>query len=977
VRGRTGTRAAAACLAAVAMVTAAGCAAMTGQSGTGAATQAQAEQPPAVDPASPAEALLDRAAQTRSAAAAPAKARPGEPPATPAPAADSLVVTFEEDTSSAEIQDTVDDVGVTVAEEVPGADIVEVDTGGQDESDVTAELEADPAVEAVEPNLERRASDAASAGRPSRTPTDPELGAQQPYLTTVGLPTAWDVANTGAGATVAVLDTGVDADHPDLASALVPGFDAVHEDAQPEDDNGHGTAVAGVVGAATGNGVGVAGVAWNARIMPVKVLRADGVGTDVDIAQGIVWAADHGADVINLSLGGPGASTALDQAVQHALSKDAVVVAAAGNESSPALHYPAGAPGVLGVTATDAAGHFAWFSNHGPWVSLAAPGIDIRTTASAPGAAPAVASETGTSFSSPIVAGVAALLIERHPAWGWDSVAWELVRTARDAGPSGIDNSYGYGVVDAAAALGVSPQSPNSQPDLNGDAGNLPPGARPLTVGTPAQEAIGYETDEDWFSFTAGATADFTVTATPPPVSDPLRAQEIDPIVELYRDGGGLVATADGGFEGDPETVTATLDAATYRVRVLNYAGSAGPAPYTVSVTQAAATGTVNHGSGAPWFTGVTPSPHATGVAATAGLRIDLGRTPQAGTVNADTVLLVDGRTGALVPSTVSGTTQITIRPQITLRPGTTYVMIVAGVRDGATGDFAPFATFPFTTAPGPAPTYAVNATFAPFSLDIDGNRYSDAFWYGPGTARDSAWLFDMFGRVGVAADVRGTYTPQAGDFDGNGYDDVFWYAPGAAADSIWYSGPDGIRSQATPVRGTYRPVVGDFDRNGFDDIFWHAPGAAADSLWLFSPFGATRIARPVSGDYKPLGGDFNRDGYDDILWYSATATDSLWVGGPTGLTSAPAPAVTGTWNARVLDTNGDGFDDIYWYASGTRALWRGGPNGFAPAPATAVARGAQPLAGDFTGDLRDDLLGYVPGTAPDPLLLGRDTGLG
>jgi type VII secretion-associated serine protease mycosin len=976
VRGRTGARAAAAGVAVVALLAvSAGCAAMSGQSGVGAGAQAPGDQPPDIDPPSPAEALLDRAGQTRSAAAASAKAQPGEPPATPAPVADSLAVTFEAGTSSAEVTDTVDDTGAAVVEEVPGTEVVEVDTSGADQADVTAELEADPAVEAVEPNLERRASEAATATRPARTPGDPELGAQQPYLTTVGLPTAWDVADTGAGATVAVLDTGVDADHPELAGALVPGFDAVHEDSQPEDDNGHGTAVAGVIGAATGNGVGIAGVAWNARIMPVKVLGADGVGTDVDIAQGIVWAADHGADVINLSLGGPGASTALDQAVQYAQSKDAVVVAAAGNESSPALHYPAGAPGVLGVTATDSAGRFAWFSNHGPWVTLAAPGIDIRTTAAVPGATPALANETGTSFSSPIVAGVAALVRERHPAWGWDSVAWELVRTARDAGPAGIDDSYGYGVVDAAAALGVAPQGPNAQPNLANDAANLPPQARPVAVGTPAQETIGYETDEDWFSFTAGAAGDFTVTVTPPPVAEPLRAQEIDPAVELYRDGGGLVASGDSGFEGDPETVTATLDADTYRIRVRNYGGSTGPAPYTVAVAQAPATGTPAAGQGAPWFTAVSPTPHGTGAPGT--VQVTLGRPVAGGTVNGNTVALIDGRTGALVPSAVSwASPNIVIRPQVTLRPATAYVILVAGVTDTA-GELASFTSFPFVTPAGAAPTYAVDATFSPFALDIDGNRYSDAFWYGPGTARDSLWLFDMFGRVGATTSVRGTYVPLPGDFDGNGYDDVLWYAPGTAADSFWYSGPDGIRSQAVSVRGTYRPVVGDFDRNGYDDVFWHAPGAPADTLWLFSPFGITRVTRNVNGDYRPLGGDFNRDGYDDILWYSAASTDSLWVGGPSGLTSAPAPVVTGTWNARVLDTNGDGFDDVYWYASGTRALWRGGPSGFAAAPATAVARGAQPLAGEFTGDLRDDLLGYVPGTAPDPLLLGRDGGLG
>ncbi|HET6772692.1 MAG TPA: S8 family serine peptidase [Acidimicrobiales bacterium] len=395
-------------------------------------------------------------------------------------------------------------------------------------------------------------------------------------------PTAWDVAHTGATIVVAVLDTGVDLDHPDLAPNLVPGYDAVAEDTVPMDDEGHGTQVAGVVGAATDNGIGVAGVAWNTKIMPVKVLNAEGLGTDADIAQGIVWATDHGAGVVNLSLGGPGGSAVIDSAVDYALQHEVVVVAAAGNASSPALFYPAGAPGVLGVTATDAAGRFAWFSNHGPWYLLSAPGIGVRTTALTAGTAGAYTSSTGTSFSSPIVAGVAALVLERHPGWGWFETADELIRTARDAGPAGVDDAYGFGIVDASAALGVSPRGATSRPNLSGDAGNLQSAARAISTGAAASEAIGYEYDEDWFAFDVPAQSGATITVTPPVASGAPRAAELDPIVELYGPGGGLVSRVDDTFEGQAEALSINLGVGRHTVRVTNYMASAGPGPYTV-----------------------------------------------------------------------------------------------------------------------------------------------------------------------------------------------------------------------------------------------------------------------------------------------------------------------------------------------------------------------------------------------------------
>ena len=233
------------------------------------------------------------------------------------------------------------------------------------------------------------------------------------------------------------------------------------------------------MGAATDNGIGVAGVAWNTKIMPVKVLNAEGLGTDADIAQGIVWATDHGAGVVNLSLGGPVARRSSTARWTMRCSTRSWSWRRP-EMPAPGALLPAGAPGVLGVTATDAAGRFAWFSNHGPWYLLSALGIGVRTAALTAGTAGAYTSSTGTSFSSPIVAGVAALVLERHPGWGWFETADELIRTARDAGPAGVDDAYGFGTVDAPAALGVNPRGDQpAQPQRRRGQPGRPPAPSP------------------------------------------------------------------------------------------------------------------------------------------------------------------------------------------------------------------------------------------------------------------------------------------------------------------------------------------------------------------------------------------------------------------------------------------------------------------------------------------------------------------
>ncbi|MFI6815056.1 S8 family peptidase [Nonomuraea sp. NPDC050328] len=286
---------------------------------------------------------------------------------------------------------------------------------------------------------------------------DPLRG-QQWALGGLNLPGAWDQSR-GGDIVVAVVDTGVDLGHPDLKDHLVDGYDFVAGDEEAADQNGHGTHVAGIAAAVTDNGVGVAGGAPEAKIMPVRVLSTLGAGDNATIIKGVIWAADHGAQVINLSLGESGLMSrllkggVLNQAIQYAWNKGAVVVAAAGNDATIKQPYKVGTP-VLVVGASDPQGRPASFTNVGAEGQVSAPGVGILSTLPTY-ATPETVKNTsgygkldGTSMAAPYVSAVVALLLAqgRTPA-----EAVQAIRTtARN--PSG-DPRLGAGVVDARAAL--------------------------------------------------------------------------------------------------------------------------------------------------------------------------------------------------------------------------------------------------------------------------------------------------------------------------------------------------------------------------------------------------------------------------------------------------------------------------------------------------------------------------------------------
>ena len=300
-----------------------------------------------------------------------------------------------------------------------------------------------PNVILAEPNFIAQASII-----PNDTLFSSQWGLQQ-----IRCPEAWDTEKGSPDVIIAILDTGIDLTHADLAGKLVPGYDFVNGDNDPDDDYFHGTWVAGIAAAATDNGLGIAGTAWGSKLMPVKVLDSDGWGSYADVASGIIYAADHGAHVINMSLSGPSRSATLEAALAHAHASGCVIVSAAGNYDSPLPQYPAAYPESISVAATDEDDQRATFSNYGTTIELSAPGVNILGTYYIGNR---YVSTEGTSASAPFVSGVAALVISGDPDLTNEQVREVLRSSAVDLGTPGWDQYFGYGRIDAAAAVGWS-----------------------------------------------------------------------------------------------------------------------------------------------------------------------------------------------------------------------------------------------------------------------------------------------------------------------------------------------------------------------------------------------------------------------------------------------------------------------------------------------------------------------------------------
>ncbi len=274
------------------------------------------------------------------------------------------------------------------------------------------------------------------------------------HLGKIQAPLAWNFTTGNENIVVAVLDSGIDSNHPDLVGRIIPGYDFVSDDPDPADDFGHGTAVAGIIAAAGNNGLGSAGVAFHAKILSVKVVDAVGYAAYSTLAQGIRYAVDHGARVINISIAGDAPSSALQDAINYAWSSNVVIVAAAGNNGNETLMYPAACEHVVAVSATTADDSLAAFSSFGTNIALAAPGQGIFTTSKDLSAPFTVWS--GTSLASPMVAAGAALVAAANPALDNSQIVALLEQTADDLGPAGFDPAFGFGRLNVARAVAVA-----------------------------------------------------------------------------------------------------------------------------------------------------------------------------------------------------------------------------------------------------------------------------------------------------------------------------------------------------------------------------------------------------------------------------------------------------------------------------------------------------------------------------------------
>jgi len=318
-------------------------------------------------------------------------------------------------------------------------------------------LEQNPAVKAVDYNYVVEAS---------FTPNDPQFDDQW-GLRKIRAPKAWDTSK-GTGTEIAVLDTGIDTDHPDLQAKIADQEDFVNNDAVAEDRNGHGTHVSGIAAAVTNNAAGVAGTCPDCRLLIGKVLKDDGRGSEFDVADGIRWAADNDVEAINLSLGGRGDSDAVRSAVNYAWNKGSVVVAAAGNDGGNIKIYPAAYAKAIAVAATNNKDKRASLSNYGGWLDVSAPGTGILSTY----LSGTYVATGGTSMATPHVAGLAGLLAAKPQVGTATKIRGIVESTAVDRGPVGKDKYHGWGRINAAAAVSCTIVGTIGDDDLDGTLGD-------------------------------------------------------------------------------------------------------------------------------------------------------------------------------------------------------------------------------------------------------------------------------------------------------------------------------------------------------------------------------------------------------------------------------------------------------------------------------------------------------------------------
>ncbi|SYZ72446.1 Thermophilic serine proteinase (modular protein) [Candidatus Zixiibacteriota bacterium] len=448
-----------------------------------------------------------------------------------------IIVKFKSNVTAMKASSAISDLGATLISSNEAIGFHELAIpAGKTVDEMVAAFSARPDVEYAEPNYIAHAF---------MTPNDPYYSYQW-HFPLIGMSTAWDLS-TGTGVVVAVIDCGVAYENygvyyqaPDLAGTnFVAGYDFVNNDTHPDDDCAHGTHVTGTIAQTTNNSLGVAGIAFNCSIMPVKVLDASGNGTYTAIANGITFAADNGAKVINMSLGGASGSSTLQNAVIYAYNKGVTIVCAAGNAGSSTPQYPAAYTQCISVSAVRYDRTYTYYTSYGSTIDICAPGGDLNVDQNGDGYVDGVLQQThdgtnygtfgyyfyeGTSMACPHVAGVAALLIAKAGgSMTPDAVRAALQNTATDLGATGWDQYYGYGLVNPTAAL----NSIANNPPVAAFTGTPTSGTYPLTVAFTDQ-STNSPTSWSWtfgdggsstlknpsHTYTAAGTYTVTLTAT-------------------------------------------------------------------------------------------------------------------------------------------------------------------------------------------------------------------------------------------------------------------------------------------------------------------------------------------------------------------------------------------------------------------------------------------------------------------------------
>ena len=586
-----------------------------------------------------------------------------------------------------------------------------VSTEGRSVDQAIAELRADPAVEIVEPNYRVELADEGEI-----TAVDDPLTADQYSLDRMRVRQAW-TRETGASNVIAVLDTGAQLNHPDLAGRLVAGRDIVNNDSDPSDDNGHGTWVSGIIVGKANDGYGIAGISWSDKVMPVKIMDGQGTGSSADLIAGINWAADHGADVINMSVGGFPWSQLVQNAVNDAWNSGVVLVGAAGNNRREETYYPASFDNVVSVSATQVQDEFSNWSSWGPKVDVSAPGSSVLTTncyACTYADHDSWGQHTyisGTSFATPNTAGVIALIRARFPTYTPAQVVSRLIGTVDDLGYDGWDSRYGAGRINAFRAVGGSVGQPSVPAGDSRESNNSLGSARKITVGATTRPSIYPAGDVDWFAVDVprAGRIDVRVTGIVDSRAYPWNKSPIpvDPIVELYSTSGTLLRHVDAVGESGTELARWTVTGPQrILVKVWNFYANGNPATYTVTPTYV--------DTAAPVAQVTYPASGATAVSRIAKPRITFNEAVT--NVNSSTVRLRDMTTDQLVPATVSYSPSSRTATLTTDRLGRLRqyrVEATTGVTDIA-GNHLATKTLLFTTGLG---------SF----VDADGNKHETA----------------------------------------------------------------------------------------------------------------------------------------------------------------------------------------------------------------------------------------------------------